>query len=91
MVLKPGQPMQLSSRCELEVWWQAHPARWPLVPDEHYIGPDGRVLPPAAFAVYAQDASKLICIVVPEPSDQSSRPYCTVPAGSIKQPFKGAP
>ena len=63
VVVNPAQPLQHSARRELEIWWQAHPARWPLVPRQHYIGPDGRVLPPADFAIYAQDASKLICIV----------------------------
>ena len=51
---------------EVEVWWEAHPERWPHVPQGHYIGPDGGVLSPPEFASYGQGRR----IVVIRPADE---------------------
>jgi len=47
---------------DLEIWWVAHPDRWPLAPKGHYIGPDGRLLSPGEFAAYAADPARLIFV-----------------------------
>lgn len=60
------QPPSISFTAQehtFEVWYRVQAERWPNTPEGHYIGPDGRLLSPADFAVYRSAPGRLVLVL----------------------------